>query len=80
MAEGTVRRVSLLTGGAASAVLTYSNAGAFPDSVCRPKQASRVRVYPPGDRIALVVSDSILVCSARGSGQLHIDPMEPGRG
>jgi hypothetical protein len=80
MAEGTVRRVSLLTGGAASAVLTYSNAGAFPDSVCRPKQASRVRVYPPGDRTALLVSDPVLVCSAHGSGQLHIDPMEPGSG
>lgn len=72
---GPVRRVLLVPGGSATAVLTYSNAGAFPDSTCRPQQADRVRVYPPGDRVALLVADPILVCSAPGSGQLHIGPV-----
>jgi hypothetical protein len=80
MNAATVRRVFLAAGGSASAVLTYSNAGAFPDSTCRPKQASRVRVYPPGQRLALTAADGVLVCSAHGSRQLHIDPMEPGTG
>src|SRR5213076_519290 len=51
---GQVRRVFLAPGKAAAATLTYSNAGAFPDSSCRPQQANRVRVYPPGERVALL--------------------------
>jgi hypothetical protein len=78
MNQASVRRVFLPPGKSASAVLTYSNAGAFPDSSCRPEQANRVRVYPPGERAALLAADSVLVCSAHGSGQLHIDPVEPG--
>jgi hypothetical protein len=80
MNQASVRRVFLPPGKSASAVLTYSNAGAFPDSACRPQQASSVRVYPPGERAALVAADSVLVCSAHGSGQLHIDPIESGSG
>lgn len=72
-----VRRVFLDSGAAASAVLTYSNAGAFPDSSCRPQHADRVRVYPPGQRAALLAADPILVCSAPGSGQLHVGPLGP---
>jgi len=73
---GPVRRVLLAPGRAATAVLTYSNAGAYPDSSCHPVQADRVRVYPPGDRDPLLVADPILICSATGSGQLHIGPVE----
>ena len=75
-----VQRVFLETGSAANAVLTYSNAGAYPDSSCRPQQADRVRVYPPGQRSALLAKDAILVCSAPGSGQLHIGPVVTGTG
>jgi hypothetical protein len=75
---GQVRRVFLATGQRASATLTYSNAAAYPDSACRPQQASRVRVYPPGERAALEASDPVLVCSARGSGQLHVGPVDSG--
>lgn len=73
-----VRRVFLAPQARASAVLTYSNAEAYPDSTCRPQQAARVRVYPPGSRVALEASDPLLVCSAPGSGQLHIGPMQAG--
>jgi ABC-type transport system substrate-binding protein len=74
--KATVRRETLKTGGAVFAVLTYSNAQAYPDSTCRAKQADRVRVYPPGERQPLFAPDPILVCSAPGSGQLHIGPIE----
>jgi hypothetical protein len=73
-----VRRVQLATGGSAAALLTYSNAEAYPDSSCRPKQASTVRVYPPGQRRPLTVADAVLVCSLTGAGQLRIGPMTPG--
>ncbi|GAC1608343.1 MAG: DUF4232 domain-containing protein [Mycobacteriales bacterium] len=75
VSTATVRRVVLEPGRAATALLTYSNAGAYPDSSCRPVQADRVRVYPPGQRSPLLVADPILVCSATGAGQLHIGPV-----
>jgi hypothetical protein len=74
--SGPVTRVFLGPGATAFATLTYSNAAAYPDSSCRPKQASRVRVYPPGERQALVAADAILVCSAAGSGQLHVGALQ----
>jgi hypothetical protein len=64
-------------GHAVWALLTYSNAQAYPDSTCRPKQSSRLRVYPPGETVALLVADPVLVCSAPGTGQLHIGGLEP---
>jgi hypothetical protein len=73
---GAVRRVLLDPGGTAVAVLTYANAGAFPDSTCRPTTADRLRVYPPGSTVALLVKDPVLVCAASGSDQLHIGPIE----
>lgn len=72
-----IGQVLLAPGGRAVAVLTYSNAGAYPDSTCRPAQASQVRVYPPNQLAALTAPDPILVCSAPGSGQLRIDPVGP---
>lgn len=78
--ETTVRRVTLDSTRSAVAVLTYSNAGAYPDSSCAPQEASRLRIYPPGDRVALLVKDPILVCSLPGSDQLHIGPLEAGTG
>ena len=73
----TVRRVSLAHDGAAAALLTYSNADAYADSSCRPQQASRVRLYPPGLKASLLAADPIEVCTAVHSGQLHIGAMEP---
>lgn len=73
---GAVRRVLVAPGRSVFAVLTYSNAGAFPDSTCRPTEADRVRVYPPGSKVALFVKDAVLVCAAPGSDQLHIGPVQ----
>lgn len=75
---GTVRRVLVEPGRSAVAVLEYSNALVYPDSSCRPQRADRVRVYPPGERTPLLVADPILVCSAKGAGQLHIEPVTRG--
>jgi len=74
----TVRRVLLEPGGTAVAVLEYSNARVYPDASCRPQTADRVRVYPPGDRTPLLAADPIVVCSAEGAGQLHIEPVTRG--
>jgi hypothetical protein len=75
MNPGKVSRVQLAAGGHAVAVLSYSNSGAYPAARCRPKQASTVRVYPPGERVALTAPDSVVVCSATGIAQLHVDPV-----
>jgi hypothetical protein len=80
MTPAPVKRILLPTGGSASAVLAYSNAEAYPDSTCRPAEAARVRVYPPGERVPLTVPDEVLVCAAPGSHQLHIEPMVAGSG
>ena len=77
MTPATVSRVQLRTGGRAVAILTYSNAGAFDEQRCKPRQSRTVRVYPPGQRLALIAPDSVLVCSATGTGQLRIDPVTP---
>lgn len=74
---GLVRRLVLHADEAVSAVLSVSNAGAYPDSRCRPQQAARLRIYPPGDRLPLLTADPLLVCSVPGSGQLHISPLQP---
>jgi hypothetical protein len=74
--SGAVRRVRIAPGRSVFAVLTYSNAGAFPDSTCRPTEADRVRVYPPGSKVALFEKDAVLVCAAPGSEQLHIGPLQ----
>lgn len=73
---GPVHRQTLAPGGSVAAVLTYSNADAYPSSACHPRPSSRVRVYPPGDRLALEAADSVQVCSAPGTTQLHIGPVQ----
>ena len=73
-------RLVLGSGRVVSAVLTISNAGAYPDSRCRPQQATTLRVYPPGLRTPLSVPDQVVVCSSTGSGQLHIGPLQAGTG
>lgn len=72
--------VRLPTGGTATAVLSIANAGAFPEAACRPQQASTVRVYPPGQRLALTAPDPVTACSRSSSHQLHIAPMQAGDG
>ena len=77
---GPTPRLALGPGRVVSAVLTISNANAYPDSRCRPQEATALRVYPPGLRTPLTVPDQVLVCSATGSGQLHIGPLQAGTG
>jgi hypothetical protein len=71
-------RVTLRPGGSAHAQLAIARAANYADSVCEPAQAARVRVYPPGQRAALTAADPVLVCSAPGTGQLHVSPVQPG--
>lgn len=73
-------QVPVAAGATVHAELAYANAGAFPQASCRPAQAARVRVYPPGQRDALTAPDQVLVCSAPNAGQLHIDPVAAGAG
>jgi len=71
-------RVVLRAGGRAIATLSIATAANYADSVCRPQQASRVRVYPPGQRASLTAADPVGVCAAPGTGQLHIEPVQRG--
>lgn len=74
---GPSPRVLLRTGGSANALLGIAQAGNYPDSVCRPRGAERVRVYPPGERVPLAVADEVQVCSVPGTHQLHVKPVTP---
>ena len=78
MRRAATPRVVLRPGGRAIATLSIATAANYADSVCRPQQAARVRVYPPGQRAALTAADPVAVCAAPGTGQLHIEPVQRG--
>jgi hypothetical protein len=77
--RGPVRTITLPAGGAANALSRQPEPGNFAASVCRPKTADRVRVYPPGQTVALFASNHVQVCST-GAGRTGIGPMLAGNG
>jgi hypothetical protein len=78
MTRAATPRVVLRPGGRAMATLSIATAANYSDSACRPQQAARVRVYPPGQRAALTAADAVGICAAPGTGQLHIEPVQRG--
>jgi len=78
MTPAATHRVVLRPGERAIAMLSIAQAANYADSVCRPQQASRVRVYPPGQRGFLTTPDPVAICAAPGTGQLHTGPVEHG--
>jgi Protein of unknown function (DUF4232) len=77
--HGRVRTITLHPGGAANALSRQPEPGNFAASVCRPRTADRVRVYPPGQTVALFASNHVQLCST-GAGRTGIGPMLAGDG
>ena len=78
-APGKVKTVTLAPSGQASATLKQPDSGAFPRSSCHQKTANRLKVYPPGQKVALFANDTAQVCST-GAGRSEISPVAPGSG
>jgi hypothetical protein len=78
-AAGKIRTVTLAPSGQASATLKQPDPGAFPRSSCHQTTADRLKVYPPGERAPLFVTDSAQVCST-GVGRSQVSPVAPGSG
>jgi hypothetical protein len=78
-APGKVKTVTLAPSGQASATLKLPDSGAFPRSSCHQKTANRLKVYPPGQTVALFANDTAQVCST-GAGRSEISPVAAGSG
>ncbi|MCU1672437.1 MAG: hypothetical protein JWN77_550 [Frankiales bacterium] len=78
MSSAPRRRVLLRPGGSATAQLAIRTARNYPDSDCAPRPATRLRVYPPGQRVPLTAADPADVCSVRTARQLTVGPVSPG--
>lgn len=70
------RTVVLPPGSAASADLHQPDPGDY-SSGCAPRQAQRLRVYPPNQRSPLTVTDRVTVCYGT-QGRSTITVMQPG--
>jgi hypothetical protein len=63
--EGKPRHIRLAPGDKANARLRAPNPEMFPESDCRPEQATAVRVYPPDQTAPLQDSTDQTVCTTR---------------
>ncbi len=77
--QGPEHTITLAAGGAANALSRQPDPGAFSASVCKPKTADRVRVYPPNQTVALFAHDAVHLCST-AKGRTAIGPMLAGNG
>ncbi len=68
----------LAAGATAHVVLSVANAGNYPASACKPKPASQVRVYPPGQTAFLTAADPVQACSNASTQQLHVTAVSEG--
>jgi hypothetical protein len=64
-------------GGTASALLKEPDPGVFSPSNCHQTTASRLKVYPPNQTVALLVSDPALICTTK-AGRTSVRPVVPG--
>jgi hypothetical protein len=77
---GKVKTVKLAAGGGtANALLRQPNPGNFPASTCQQTTAAKLRVYPPGETVALTLTDPAPVCSTK-AGRTGVRPMVAGDG
>lgn len=77
---GKAKSVKLSAGGGtANALLRQPNPGNFPASTCQQTTAAKLRVYPPGETVALFLSDPAPVCSTK-AGRTGVRPIAAGDG
>jgi anti-sigma factor RsiW len=74
------RFVNVAPGATAHAMLEYFDVEVNPGPKCRPVNAAFLRVYPPDSKTALPAFFDLPVCSAKGSGELEIQRVQPGVG
>ena len=72
------KAVVVAPGGTASAVLQWVEVLNYPLSVCKPAQATELRVYPPDQKVYRDAFASGLACSKKGPVYLSITRIEPG--
>lgn len=77
--RGPVHTITLPAGGPSSALSRQPEPGNFAPAACRPRTADRVRVFPPGQTVALFAANHVQVCST-GTGRTGIGPMVAGDG
>jgi hypothetical protein len=74
------RAVRLAAGGAAHAWLQVTEAGNYPASSCHPVTAHGLRVFAPGETVALYVNHSFAACSSANAPLLMVMPVRGGQG
>jgi hypothetical protein len=72
--------VRLAAGGVAHAWLQVAEVGNYPASTCEPMTAHWLRVFAPGQTVALYVKHSFDVCSSATAPLLSVMPVRSGQG
>jgi hypothetical protein len=75
-----VQTVTLAVGGVAHATLQVVQALNFPATKCQPVTAHFLKIYPPNQTEAVVLSFTAKACAATGQGVtvLNVAPVQPG--
>jgi hypothetical protein len=75
-----VQTVTLAVGGVAHATLQVVQALNFPAAKCQPVTAHFLKIYPPNQTEAVVLSFTAKACAATGQGVtvLNVAPVQPG--
>jgi hypothetical protein len=75
-----VQTVTLAVGGVAHATLQVVQALNFPATKCQPVTAHFLKIYPPNQTAAVVLSFTAKACAATGQGAtvLNVAPVQPG--
>jgi hypothetical protein len=75
-----VQTVTLAAGGVAHATLQVVQALNFPAAKCQPVTAHFLKIYPPNQTAAVVLSFTAKACAATGQGAtvLNVAPVQPG--
>jgi Protein of unknown function (DUF4232) len=72
--------VRLAAGGVAHAWLQVAQAGNYPPSACKPVTAHWLRVFVPGQAVALYVNHAFDACSSASDPLLTVMPVRAGQG
>jgi hypothetical protein len=72
--------ITLTPGSTTHAILAIAEAGNYPPSTCRPREANALRVFAPGDFGAHLVPFQFEGCARRGPVYLQVTATVPGTG
>lgn len=72
--------VRLAAGGSAHAWLQLAAAGNYPPSACRPVTAHWLRVFAPGETVAVYVDHAFAACASASTPLLTVMPVRDGLG